>query len=66
MLFNNLSKTLKNIEKLIERDNQTGLTHKENDSIDCIDFSIAQSIINDLGKTTSLEIAHHIIAHYIE
>lgn len=29
-----------------------------------MDFLIAQSIIQDIGKITSLQIANHILAHY--
>lgn len=67
MIFRNLSKTINEFEAIIGKANESvDLTKEENNSLDCIDFSIAQSIIQDIGKTTSLEIAHHIIAHYIE
>lgn len=63
MIFQNLSKTIEEFELLIGKTNPT---REENDSIDCIDFFIAQSIIRDIGKSTSLQIAHHILAHYID
>lgn len=67
MIFKNLSKMIEEFESLIDKANQpVNLTREENDSIDCIDFFIAQSIIKDIGKSTSLQIADHILAHYID
>ena len=66
MIFRNLSKTIEEFESLIENNQSVNFTREEDDFIDCIDFFIAQSIIKDIGKSTSLQIAHHILAHYID
>ncbi len=42
------------------------ISKEEVDLIEYIGFSIAQSIIQDVGKTTSLQIANHILAHYVD
>lgn len=66
MVFKNLSKTIEGFEEIINKSKSVDISPEEDDFLKCIDFSIAQSIVKDIGKTTSLEIAHHIIAHYID
>ncbi len=66
MVFENLSKAIEEFEKIISKSRSVHISHEENDFIEYIDFSIAQSIIQDIGKTTSLKIANHIIAHYAD
>ncbi len=66
MVFKNLSKTIEEFEKAISKAKSGDISQEESDSFDYIDFSIAQSIIQDIGKTTSLEIANHILAHYVD
>lgn len=67
MIFKNLSKNIEKFEKIIERKNYNcnDLSYDEKDYIECIGFTIAQSIITDIGKTNSLQIACHILAHYV-
>lgn len=67
MIFEHLSKTIEKFEKIIERENYNcnDLSYDEEDYIECIGFAIAQSIITDVGKTNSLQIANHILAHYV-
>ncbi len=66
MTFKNLSKTIEEFEKAISKARTVHISQEENDLIEYIDFFIAQSIIKDIGGTTSLEIANHILAHYVD
>jgi len=66
MIFKNLSKTIEEFEEVISKAKSVDISQQESNSLEYIDFSIAQSIIKDIGKTTSLEIAHHILAHYVD
>lgn len=66
MIFKNLSKTIEEFEKVISKVRTAYVSQEENDLIEYIDFSIAQSIIQDIGKTTSLRIANHILARYTD
>ncbi len=66
MVFKHLSKTIEEFEKVISKEKSGNISKEENDSLEYIDFSIALSIIQDIGKTTSLKIAHHIMAHYVD
>lgn len=66
MVFKNLSKTIEKIEKTINKteSGSCDISKEEYNSLDYMDFIIAQSIIQDIGKTTSLQIANLILAHY--
>lgn len=66
MIFKNLSKTIEEFEKVVSKSKSVDVSLEENNLIEYIDFSIAQSIIKDIGKITSLEIAHHILSHYVD
>ncbi len=66
MVFKNLSKTIEEFEKVISKAKSVDISQEEYNYLYYIDFSIAQSIIQDIGKTTSLEIANHILAHYAD
>lgn len=66
MIFKNLSKTIEEFEEVISKAKSVDISQQESNLLEYIDFSIAQSIIKDIGKTTSLEIAHHILAHYVD
>ncbi len=63
MVFKNLSKTIKEFEEVIDKAKSLDISREENNLVNYIDFSIAQSIIQDIGETTSLQIANHILAH---
>ncbi len=66
MVFKNLSRTIEKIENTISKteSGSVDISKEEYNSLDYMDFLIAQSIIQDIGKTTSLQIANHILAHY--
>lgn len=66
MVFKNLSKTIEKIEEIIDKEESGSkdISKEEYNSLDYMDFLIAQSIIQDIGKITSLQIANHILAHY--
>lgn len=66
MVFKNLSKALEKIENIISKteSGSSDISKEEYNLLDYMDFLIAQSIIKDIGKTTSLQIANHILSHY--
>lgn len=65
MLFKNLLKTIEKIEETIskEESGSKDISKEEYASLDYMDFIIAKSIIQDVGQTTSSQIAKHIFAH---
>lgn len=66
MVFKNLSRTIEEFDKITseEQSGSSDISREEYESLDYIDFLLAHSIIKDIGKTTSLQIANHILAHY--
>ncbi len=66
MVFKNLSRTIEEFDKIIrkEQSGSNDISREEYESLDYIDFLLAHAIIKDIGKTTSLQIANHILAHY--
>lgn len=66
MVFKNLSKAIEKIENIISKteSGSCDISKEEYNSLDYMDFIIAQSITQDIGKITSLQIANHILAHY--
>lgn len=67
MIFTNLSRTIEKYEKIIDRAHHdcNDVSPDERDYIEYIGFAIAQSVIADIGKINSLQIANHILAHYV-
>ena len=65
MVFKNLSKEIEKLEEIIrkEESGSNNISREEYDSLNFMEFLIAQSIIQDIGETTALQIANHILAY---
>ncbi|MDE6688262.1 MAG: hypothetical protein K2K17_13200 [Lachnospiraceae bacterium] len=61
-----LSKTLEQVEQIVDRQSKYGTTKEDEKYMDHLDFAVSKSIVLDLGRSRSLQIAHHILAHYID
>lgn len=65
ILCRKLQKTIDKIEQTLVRLNGSDHSKEDTKYIENVDFAIAESIIDDFGKSWSLQIAYHIIAHYV-
>lgn len=61
-----LSKTLEKVEQIVDRQARNETTKEDEKYMDHLDFAVSKSIVLDLGKSRSLQIAHHILAHYVD
>lgn len=59
-----LKKTIEKIEQTADRHSRNENTKEDDKFFDQLDFAVSKAIVSDFGRSRSLKIAHHILAHY--
>lgn len=60
-----LTDTIEKIKQIADRQSRNETTKEDEKFFNNLDFAISKSIVSDFGKSRSLQIAHHILAHYV-
>lgn len=60
-----LTDTIEKIKQTADRQSRNETTKEDEKFFNNLDFAISKSIVSDFGKSRSLQIAHHILAHYV-